>query len=631
MRRIHHKFEEEDYYNDGDGYYDEDEDYYAEGEAEMLAQYSYDNREKRDEADSVDEENAAKLVAALPVVAASKVPEKPPMSREEADEMASKVFQISQLVSDAKQQDVKDALKASGGDMDKAVSMLFEQIAENAAKSATPVIVTLEGESSNQNKSEKETNMPPDNMSSAASSKMKPRGAKRPQFVRAEHSQFTSKLDKLPSLKDGESEGKSNLNLVVVGHVDAGKSTMMGHLLYKLRFVSKQQMHKFAKESKEQNKASFAYAWVMDQGDDERQRGVTVDVGVKYFETEHRQITLLDAPGHRDFIPNMITGAAQADVAILVVPAGTGEFERSFERNGQTKEHALLVRYCGVRRLIVAINKMDSCGWSEERFRDLKWKLEEFLAEGGYDPSGLMFVPVSGLEGLNLNERLPEGVADWYRGPSILEGIDGLEPIPRPSDKPLRMVVTDIFKTLTLGAMTVSGKLESGIIMKGENVWVAPSGNIAKVKGIIKHQGNEEVRVSFAKAGENVDVGLQGIEETMIGLSSILCEEGFPIPVVNQFIAEINTFDSLAVPLLHGTQVQVHVQTTQVPGIVSRLISSGEKRSPRFIRKNQQARVQIHVTDTICVEKYDDFRPFSRILLRQNGVTIAAGRVLEIP
>jgi elongation factor 1 alpha-like protein len=231
----------------------------------------------------------------------------------------------------------------------------------------------------------------------------------------------------LSEYQQRESGGKAQINLVVVGHVDAGKSTLMGHLLYLLGNVSKRVMHKNEVESQKVGKASFAYAWVLDETGEERTRGITMDVGQQEFETEHRRVMLLDAPGHRDFIPNMITGAAQADVSVLVVNAATGEFEAGFESGGQTREHAMLVRSLGVKQMAVAVNKMDTVDWSAERFADIVSKLKLFLKQAGFRELDVSYVPCSGLTAENLVKpsTVPE-LTSWYGGPTLLATIGKL-------------------------------------------------------------------------------------------------------------------------------------------------------------------------------------------------------------
>ncbi|GMF23016.1 unnamed protein product [Phytophthora lilii] len=223
--------------------------------------------------------------------------------------------------------------------------------------------------------------------------------------------------------EEARSGGKTKISMVVIGHVDAGKSTITGHLLYKLGYVSKRLMHKYEKESREAGKSSFAYAWVMDADEEERSRGVTMDVGTSHFETATKHVTLLDAPGHRDFIPKMIAGAAQADVAVLVVPAVTGEFEAAFENSGQTKEHTLLVRSLGVSQMVVAVNKMDMVDWDKERFDNIVKSLSTFLQGAGFRPKNLRFVPLSGMTGANLEKTGGVKECSWYAGPSLVEAI----------------------------------------------------------------------------------------------------------------------------------------------------------------------------------------------------------------
>lgn len=217
---------------------------------------------------------------------------------------------------------------------------------------------------------------------------------------------------------------KASINLVVVGHVDAGKSTLMGHLLYRLGQVSKKNMHRYETDSKKIGKASFLYAWVLDETDEERNRGITMDIAQSSFETATKSVNLLDAPGHRDFIPNMITGAAQADAALLVVDATNGEFEAGFEAGGQTREHTLLIRSLGVSQLAVVVNKLDNVNWSKQRFDEIVGKLTPFLKQAGYKDQDVTFVPCSGLTGENLNERSKNpSLTAWYSGLSLVEVI----------------------------------------------------------------------------------------------------------------------------------------------------------------------------------------------------------------
>uniref|UniRef100_V5G771 HBS1-like protein n=1 Tax=Anoplophora glabripennis TaxID=217634 RepID=V5G771_ANOGL len=235
--------------------------------------------------------------------------------------------------------------------------------------------------------------------------------------------------------------------MVVIGHVDAGKSTLMGRLLCDLGQVNQRIMHKYEQESRKLGKQSFMYAWVLDETGEERNRGITMDVGRFQFDTKTKRVTLLDAPGHKDFIPNMISGTGQADVALMVVDATRGEFETGFDYGGQTREHALLARSLGVTQLAVSINKLDTVAWSRERFNEIVAKLKGFLKLAGFKESDVTFVPCSGLTGQNLVSKPTENsLLSWYNGPCLLDVIDNFRSPERPISKPFRLSVNDIFK-----------------------------------------------------------------------------------------------------------------------------------------------------------------------------------------
>ncbi|KAF4031551.1 Elongation factor Tu GTP binding domain [Phytophthora infestans] len=311
--------------------------------------------------------------------------------------------------------------------------------------------------------------------------------------------------------EEARTGGKTKISMVVIGHVDAGKSTITGHLLYKLGYVSKRLMHKYEKESREAGKSSFAYAWVMDADEEERSRGVTMDVGTSHFETETKHVTLLDAPGHRDFIPKMIAGAAQADVAVLVVPAVTGEFEAAFENSGQTKEHTLLVRSLGVAQMVVAVNKMDMVNWDKERFDSIVTSLSMFLQGAGFRPKNLRFVPLSGITGANLEKTGGVNECSWYSGPSLVEAIDTFAPPQRQISKPFRMTVSDVSKSMSLG-QTISGRVYAGAAAVGDSFLMMPIGLTLTVKGM-EQDGKA---CSLARAGDTIEMGVTGIDPSAL-------------------------------------------------------------------------------------------------------------------
>ncbi|XP_075803953.1 HBS1-like protein isoform X1 [Microtus pennsylvanicus] len=426
--------------------------------------------------------------------------------------------------------------------------------------------------------------------------------------------------------------GKQLLNLVVIGHVDAGKSTLMGHLLYLLGNVNKRTMHKYEQESKKAGKASFAYAWVLDETGEERERGVTMDVGMTKFETTTKVITLMDAPGHKDFIPNMITGAAQADVAVLVVDASRGEFEAGFETGGQTREHGLLVRSLGVTQLAVAVNKMDQVNWQQERFQEITGKLGHFLKQAGFKESDVAFIPTSGLSGENLITRSQSSeLTTWYKGSCLLEQIDSFKPPQRSIDKPFRLCVSDVFKDQGSG-FCVTGKIEAGYVQTGDRLLAMPPNETCTAKGITLH----DEPVDWAAAGDHVSLTVVGMDIIKINVGCIFCGPKEPIKACTRFRARILIFN-IEVPITKGFPVLLHYQTVSEPAVIKRLISvlnksTGEvtKKKPKLLTKGQNALVELQTQRLVALELYKDFKELGRFMLRYSGSTIAAGVVTEI-
>ncbi|XP_045158816.2 HBS1-like protein isoform X2 [Mercenaria mercenaria] len=423
--------------------------------------------------------------------------------------------------------------------------------------------------------------------------------------------------------------GKDMLNMVVIGHVDAGKSTLMGHLLYQLGNVNQRAMHKYEQESKKLGKSSFAYAWVLDETEEERVRGVTMDIAQTKFETPQKIITLLDAPGHKDFIPNMITGTAQADVAVLVVNATKGEFETGFESGGQTREHALLARSLGVSQIIVAVNKMDTVGWDPARYDDVVRKLGQFLKQAGFKEADTSFIPVSGLGGENLARPVKEPkLAAWYKGSNLMEQIDKFKPVARPVEKPLRITVSDVFKGMGSG-YTVTGKVVSGSVQIGDRVTVMPAAEYAIIKGI----GINDEAVNYAFAGDSVSVVITGIDMTHVSVGSVLCDSVSPVTCATRIQARVVLFN-LEIPITRGFTVIFHYQTMSEPAIVKKLVSqlnksTGEviKNKPKCLTKNSSAVIELEYERPVCLELYKDNKELGRFMLRSSGHTIAAGLV----
>uniref|UniRef100_A0A182JYR2 Tr-type G domain-containing protein n=1 Tax=Anopheles christyi TaxID=43041 RepID=A0A182JYR2_9DIPT len=447
---------------------------------------------------------------------------------------------------------------------------------------------------------------------------------------------------------------KDHIHMVVIGHVDAGKSTLMGHLLFDTGNVSQRIMHKHEQESKKLGKSSFMYAWVLDETGEERERGITMDVGSTRFETAKKevrrleknqpvaldlefyipffQITLLDAPGHKDFIPNMISGANQADVALLVVDATRGEFETGFEQGGQTREHALLVRSLGVSQLGVVVNKLDTVGWSKERFDEIVNKLKVFLKQAGFRDADVTYVPCSGLTGENLvKDPTDAGLTQWYNGPTLLKVIDSFKTPERAIDKPFRLSVADIFKGTGSG-FCLCGRIESGMVCVNDKVLVCPS----KEQAVVKNITIDELPQQTAFAGDQVSLTLANIDINNISVGYILSDIYHPVPLATRILARIVVFN-IKVPITRGYPVLLHHQSLIEPATIRKLKAqlhkgTGEviKKNPRCLGNNSCAQVEIEFQRPIGMERYADFKDLGRIMLRVEGVTIAAGLVTEI-
>eukprot|EP01132_Coremiostelium_polycephalum_P002607 gene2607-3232_t len=445
-----------------------------------------------------------------------------------------------------------------------------------------------------------------------------------------QHNQTRKKeLEEMVHKEFVTTENKPHLNMVVIGHVDAGKSTTMGHLLYKLGFVDKRTMDRFQRESEKLGKSTFHFAWVLDEQDEERERGVTMDVCVRYFETEHRRITLLDAPGHRDFIPNMISGTTQADVAVLIVNAN--EFEAGFSSEGQTKEHALLAKSLGIMQLIVAVNKMDLVDWSEERYNFIVDSLKSFLSSAKFNEKNIRFIPVSGYTGDNLVDRSPQldSKLSWYQGPTLANQIDSFSIGERLINKPFRMIVNDIFKSSSKGSVWVGGKIEAGVVGIGDKLLVSPGSEICTVKNIRRQQLDSE----WAVGGDNIEIGLV-FDSNIIRVGCILSDPEKPIHVSRKFIAQIVTF-VVPIPMTNGYDAVFHAHSLEEPATITKLISildekgNVAKKNPRCISSTTTAVVEITLPRPACLELYSSYRQLGRFTLRELGKTIAAGLITQ--
>ncbi|KAL8845569.1 MAG: hypothetical protein Q9176_000205 [Flavoplaca citrina] len=413
-----------------------------------------------------------------------------------------------------------------------------------------------------------------------------------------------------------KSRVKNAANFVVIGHVDAGKSTLMGRLLYDLKVVDQRTIDRYRKEAEKIGKSSFALAWVLDQGTEERNRGVTIDIAVNRFETSKTSFTILDAPGHRDFIPNMIAGASQADFAVLVIDAGTGNFESGLK--GQTKEHALLVRSMGVQKIVIAVNKLDTVQWSKERFDEIQQQVSAFLTAAGFQQRNIAFVPCSGLHGENIAKRAEAAQAGWYTGPVLIDQLEASEPTSRSLDKPLRITIADVFRGGVQNPLSISGRLDGGSLQVGDRVITMPAKETAVIKGI---DVNSEP-ADWAVAGQNVILHLTDIEQQYLKAGDVICPPSAPIQNVTSLTVKILAFDHVT-PM----HVEVHRGRMQIPGRITQLIAildkvSGAvvgKKKPRLVQPGFIARVVVQLDSAVPLEAPE------KVILRAGGQTVAAG------
>ncbi|KAF4334168.1 elongation factor 1-alpha [Fusarium beomiforme] len=420
----------------------------------------------------------------------------------------------------------------------------------------------------------------------------------------------------LDVLKEYEnSSNKRSISFVVVGHVDAGKSTLMGRLLLELKFVEKHTIDRYRKQAEKSGKQSFALAWVMDQRSEERERGVTIDIATNYFETEKTSFTILDAPGHRDFVPNMIAGASQADFAILVIDANTGAYEKGLK--GQTREHVLLLRSLGVQRLVIAVNKLDMVGWSQERFDEIAQQVNGFLAGLGFQPKNIDFIPISGLNGDNLVRRTQDKAASWYTGPTLIEALENSEPsTSRALKSPFRMSISEVFRS-QLGTTTIAGRVDSGSVQIGDALLVQPSGEEAYVKSIMVDSDMQD----WAVAGQSVSVALANIDPIHIRVGDMLCHTKDPINCGDTFTMKAMAFEHLMpMPVdLHRGRLHSAGQIVSITATLDKASGAIIRKKPRVVQPGGVARVVIKLAAKVPLE------PGQRVVIRSGGETVAAG------
>ncbi|CAF2050322.1 unnamed protein product [Brassica napus] len=444
--------------------------------------------------------------------------------------------------------------------------------------------------------------------------------------AKAKEKAAQEKAAKEEAEEEAEANKKRHLNVVFIGHVDAGKSTIGGQILFLSGQVDDRQIQKYEKEAKEKSRESWYMAYIMDTNEEERAKGKTVEVGRAHFETASTRFTILDAPGHKSYVPNMISGASQADIGVLVISARKGEFETGYERGGQTREHVQLAKTLGVSKLVVVVNKMDdpTVNWSKERYDEIEQKMVPFLKSSGYNTKkDVVFLPISGLMGFNMDKRMDPKVCPWFSGPSFFEVLDSIEVPPRDPNGPFRMPIIDKFKDM---GTVVMGKVESGSIREGDSLVIMPNKEPVKVVAIYC----DEDKVKRAGPGENLRVRITGIEDEDILSGFVLSSAVKPVPAVTEFVAQLQILELLDNAIFTaGYKAILHIHAVVEECEIIELISQIDMKTRKpmkkkilFVKNGAAVICRIQVTNSICVEKFSDFPQLGRFTLRTEGKDI---------
>jgi len=451
-------------------------------------------------------------------------------------------------------------------------------------------------------------------------------------------------------------EAKTHINIVVIGHVDSGKSTTTGHLIYKCGGIDKRVIEKFEKEAQEMGKGSFKYAWVLDKLKAERERGITIDIALWKFETEKYYVTIIDAPGHRDFIKNMITGTSQADCAVLIVAAGHGEFEAGISKDGQTREHALLAYTLGVKQMIVGVNKMDSTSpapYAEARFLEIRKEVQGYVKKIGYNPKEIIFCPISGWHGDNMLEKSEKmdwwskgygekkGEKGWSKttkeggdktGLTLLEALDSINPPKRPTDKPLRLPLQDVYKIGGIGTVPV-GRVETGVIKPGMVVTFAPANVTTEVKSVEMHHE----ALAEAIPGDNVGFNVKNVSVKEIRRGNVTSDSK------NDPAKECKTFHAQVIILNHPGEIKngyapvMDCHTAHIACKFEEIKHKCDRRSgkvledyPKSVKNGDAAMVDMAPSKPLCVESFADYPPLGRFAVRDMRQTVAVGVIKSV-
>ncbi|ADN35468.1 translation elongation factor EF-1, subunit alpha [Methanolacinia petrolearia DSM 11571] len=415
---------------------------------------------------------------------------------------------------------------------------------------------------------------------------------------------------------------KPHMNLAVVGHIDHGKSTTVGRLLFETGAVPAHIIENYRKEAESKGKGSFEFAWVMDNLKEERERGITIDIAHKRFDTDKYYFTIVDCPGHRDFIKNMITGASQADAALLIVAAPDGAME-------QTKEHVFLSKTLGINQLIVGINKMDAVKYDEKRYEEVKKQISDLIKMVGFNPANVPFIPMSSFVGDNIATKSAN--TPWYSGPDLLEALNMLQPPEIPVDLPFRLPIQDVYSISGIGTVPV-GRIETGVMKKGMKVSFMPANKAGEVKSIEMH--HEEI--PEAMPGDNVGFNVRGIGKNDIRRGDVCGPEEKPPSVAEEFTAQIVVLQHPSAitvgytPVFHCHTAQVACTFVELQKKLDPRTGQVKEENPTFLKAGDAAIVKLRPVQPLVIEKFKDIPQLGRFAIRDMGSTIAAGMCIDI-
>jgi len=434
-----------------------------------------------------------------------------------------------------------------------------------------------------------------------------------------------------------EPDPRPHLNVVFIGHVDAGKSTTCGNVLFLSGCVDERTVEKYQKEAKDKNRESWFLAYIMDTSDEEKAKGKTVEVGRATFATENKRFTILDAPGHKSYVPNMIAGASQADVGVLIISARKGEFETGFERGGQTREHAMLAKTLGIEKLIIGINKMDdpSVQWDKARYDEIVKKLGSFLKPPMFKADQIIYLPMSGLIGDNIKDR--KGTPDWFKGDTLLKTLDDMEPPARKIDASFRIPMLDGFRDM--GAIMCVGKVEQGVVRPGTQCIVQPIGHKCKIAAVYIGEGEEQEQVQYASVGENIALKMQGCSEEELRKGYVLSPISDPVRAVTKFKAQLQV---LELPeerpvMTAGLKAVMHAHVANEECEIVKLYESinmkdrKKSKNPTFVREGMAVICSISLSRSVALDAFTGAEQLGRFTLRDEGRTIAIGKITELP